>query len=280
MPTAPINGIDVAYETYGNGPPLVLAHGYVGTKEMWGQQVGPFSERYRVIVYDVRGHGETGAPSVDDPGYTIETIVDDQRALMDHLGIDDAYIGGLSLGGMIAMRFALAHPKRVRALLLCDTSAGMGMEGQFAANRVLLEGLVRTQGVATIMGNLYVQHVTGGVRPSRSELAPQLTDFVNRLQRMDPDGFLGVARAAGDATSVLDRLPEISAPVMILTGEHDFFRAASEEMYQRLPQARFVTIRNSAHGTCLWQPEAFTDAVLSFLSDVEAGRPVAGREER
>ena len=279
MPKAKVNGIEIAYEVYGEGFPLVLAHGYTASKEMWDSQTGPFSERYRVVVYDVRGHGESEAPPVDDPGYTIDTLVADQKALMAHLGIEQAFVGGLSLGGMIAMRFALTHPSAVRALLLCDTSPGMDTTGQWAANRLLMEGIVRSQGVGAVMRGLYAQRAAAeGL--NRSNLPAGVVAHVQRLERMTPDGFLGVARAAGEATSVLDRLHEISAPTLIITGKGDFFRGASEEMAKRLPGARFVVIDGASHGTCLWQPETFTATVLDFLADVEAARPVADQEVR
>lgn len=280
MPKAKVNGVELAYEVYGKGFPLVLAHGYLASKAMWDGQVGPFSERYRVVVYDVRGHGDSEALPVDDPGYAMETLVEDQRALMEHLGISEAYVGGLSLGGMIAMRFALTHPAMVRALLLCDTSAGMGMEGMWAQNRAVMEGIARSQGVGVLVRGLYAQHVAPGAGAKRPELSPPIRSFLDGLEKMNPDGFLGVGRAAGDAPSVLERLPEIAAPTLILTGEADFFRGASEEMHRKLPDARYVLIKDAAHGTCLWQPEHFTNAVLDFLADVDAGRPVAGSEER
>jgi pimeloyl-ACP methyl ester carboxylesterase len=269
----------MAYETYGEGVPLVLAHGYMATKEMWDAQVGPFMERYRVVVYDVRGHGESDVPDVDDAGYTMDTLVSDQKALMDHRGISEAYVGGLSLGGMIAMRFALTYPRMVRALLLCDTSPGMGLEGQWKANRAAMEALVRSQGVGQVMRGLYAQGAqTAKVKVD--SLPPGIVAFLERQNRMAADGFLGVARAAGDAPSVLERLGEITAPTLVLTGDSDFFRGASEEMRERIAGCRFVLINNSWHGTCLWQPEAFTSAVLDFLADVDAGRPVAGSEVR
>jgi pimeloyl-ACP methyl ester carboxylesterase len=280
MPKARLNGIDIAYETYGSGYPLVLAHGYTASKEMWDAQIGPLMEKYRVVVYDVRGHGDSGAPPVDDPGYTIETLVDDQRALMEHLGIEQAYVGGLSLGGMIAMRFALAHPEMTRALLLCDTSPGMGTEGQWSANRLVMEGIVRTQGVAAVVRGLYSQGVASGAISGPKELPPAVVAHVERLERITPDGFLGIAKAAGDATSVLDRLTEISCPVLIVTGDSDFFRGASEEMHKRLPDARFVMIEDSYHGTSMWQPEKFTAALLDFLAAVDAKQPVAASEVR
>jgi len=279
MPKANVNRIELAYEVYGDGFPLVLAHGYVASKEMWDAQIGPFMERYRVVVYDVRGHGESEAPPVDDPGYTLDMLVDDQKGLMDHLGIEQAYVGGLSLGGMIAMRFALTYPGAVRALLLCDTSPGMNTGGQWAANRAVMEGMVRTQGVMGVMRGLYTQGAQSmGLK--RENTPPGVADFVQRIERMPADGFLGVARAVGEAPSVLERLPEITAPTLILTGDSDFFRDASRQMQRRMPGARFVLINGSWHGTNLWQPEKFTSAVLDFLADVDAGKPVAGSEER
>lgn len=280
MPKAKVNGIELAYEVYGEGFPLVLAHGFMASKEMWDAQIGPFLERYRVVVYDVRGHGESEALPVDDAGYTMDTLVDDQKALMDHLGIQEAYVGGLSLGGMIAVRFALKYPQMLRSLLLCDTTAGMGTIGQWAQNRPLLESLVRSQGVAGAMRQVYAARIPAAGLPAVAELPAGIIAFAQRLNQMSLDGFLGIARAAGDQESVLDRLGEITAPTLILVGDGDFFRGAGEEMKSRLPEARFVLITDSLHGTCLWQPEKFTAAVLDFLAAVDEGRPVEGSEER
>jgi len=277
---AHLNGIDIAYETYGSGYPIVLAHGLAATKEMWDGQVPDFAGRYRVVVYDARGHGESDSPPVDDAGYTMDQLVDDQKALMDHLGIAEAYIGGLSLGGMIAMRFALKFPRSTRALMLFDTSPGMGTQGLWSANRAAMETLVRGQGVATMMRGLYAQGAKSLGVKSRTDVPSSIVAFLQRQQRLTPDGFLGITRAAGDAESVLERLPEITAPALIITGDSDFFREASEEMKRRMPHARFVMINRSWHGTNMWQPEKFTSSVLDFLSDIEANKPVAGEEVR
>jgi pimeloyl-ACP methyl ester carboxylesterase len=279
MPKANVNGIEIAYEVYGEGFPLVLAHGLTASKETWDAQIGPFMQRYRVVVYDVRGHGESEAPPVDDPGYTLDTLVDDLKALLDRLGIEQAYVGGLSLGGMIAMRFALKYANALRALLLCDTSPGMNTEGQWAANRAVMEGIVRSQGVMGVMRGLYTQSAQASGL-SRTNMPASVVALVQRLDRLTPDGFLGIARAVGEAPSVLERLGEISAPTMILTGDSDFFRPASEEMRKRMPRSRFVLMNGSPHGSNLWQPEKFTSAVLDFLADVDAGKPVEGSEER
>ena len=280
MPTAKVNGIELAYDVYGDGLPLVLAHGFTATKEMWDGQIGPFSEKYRVIVYDARGHGESEAPPAGDAGYTLDTFVDDQRALMEHLGIAQAYVGGLSMGGMIAMRFALKHPQMTRALLLLDTAAGLGAMGEHMANREAMAATVASQGVAATMRGLHAQRAEamGMARPE--DLPSGVQAHIERLDRMSVDGFLGAGRALGEQESVLERLSEIGSPTLILVGDQDPLRGPSEQMKERMPDARYTLIKGSTHGTCLWQPEVFTSAVLDFLGEVDAGRPVAGSEER
>jgi pimeloyl-ACP methyl ester carboxylesterase len=214
----------------------------------------------------------------------METLVEDQRALMDHLGIEQAYVGGLSMGGSIAMRFALTYPRRVRALLLFDTSAGHTPAGeemrrQWQTNHDLIASFIRSTGVAQTLRNLYAQRVqTPGT--GATEAPPEVQAFMARMHDLSPDGFLGAGRALWEQDSVLDRLPEVTAPTLILVGDMDFLLEPSRAMHEKLPSARFSLIRGSGHGTAMWQPAKFTSAVLDFLADVEAGRPVAGSEER
>ena len=127
MPIARLNGIDINYEVHGEGTPFVLTHGYTSSLDTWREQVQPFSATYRFVIYDTRGHGKTTAPADMEQYSLARDYVADKLALMDHLGIEQAYVGGLSMGGMIAQEFALQHPERVKALLLFDTGPGMGM---------------------------------------------------------------------------------------------------------------------------------------------------------
>jgi 3-oxoadipate enol-lactonase len=285
MPKARVNGIALAYEVHGEGEPLILAHGFTAARGMWDSQIGSFSQKYRVVVYDARGHGESDAPPADDPGYTIDTYVDDQRALMEHLGIEEAYIGGLSMGGMVAMRFALNHPRMTRALLLCDTAAGTAtadgpQRELLEEQRKALESLVRSRGVAAVVGSNFLQTAKEMGISRREDLPESVQHRIGLLEQMTADGFLGAGRALAEQEAVLERLSEITAPTLILVGDKDGLRGPSEQMKERLPAARFVIIQNSIHGTCYWQPEMFTNAVLDFLRDVHAGGQVAGREER
>src|ERR1700758_568033 len=123
MPKLERDGVAIHYEVSGQGPTLLLTHGYSGTGGMWAGQVEPFSKHYHLITWDMRGHGRTDYP--EDPGaYSEAATVADMAALLDAAGAENAIIGGLSLGGYMSLAFHLAHPERVRALLIIDTGPG------------------------------------------------------------------------------------------------------------------------------------------------------------
>src|SRR5712691_6948834 len=120
MTTIDSDGDSINYESHGAGPALLLSHGYVATSRMWDGQVAAFADRYRVILWDMRGHGQSGDPS--DPAlYSQALTVGDMAAVLDASGEERAIIGGLSLGGVMSLAFQLAYPERVRALMLFDT---------------------------------------------------------------------------------------------------------------------------------------------------------------
>ena len=117
MPTVRINDVNVYYESHGKGFPLVFAYGLGGNTGMWDGQIDAFAQHYRFIVWDPRGHGKSESPPVRKQ-YGQQISAEDLYELLNHLGIEKAYVGGLSMGGGIATRFAVIHPERVAALLL------------------------------------------------------------------------------------------------------------------------------------------------------------------
>src|SRR3989449_9466727 len=120
MPTARVNGVSLYYEVAGRGAPLVLVHGFACGIRSWDPQVRALSRYRRVIAYDVRGHGLSDAPP-EAAAYSQATSVADLHALLAYLKIGRAVVGGLSMGGNIALNFALAHPAMVSALIVADT---------------------------------------------------------------------------------------------------------------------------------------------------------------
>lgn len=246
---------------------------------MWAAQIDALSARYRLVLYDARGHGRSEAPAAPEQ-YSMDRYVDDLRALLDHLRLEQAFIGGLSMGGMVALQFALTYQQRVRALLLCDTSASYrfiadtGEQERWDEFRNRLEALARDGGMEAVM-RATAENAARALEPG--EAFPEgVARHLENLARMDVRGYLGSVRALRERPDLEDRLGEIRVPTLVVAGEHDIFLVPSIAMHDSIAGSRFVLVRGSWHGTCVWQPAAFNAAVLAFLADVEAGRPVAG----
>src|SRR5437899_2793672 len=123
MPKLDRDGVKIHYEVHGTGPTLLLSHGYSSTARMWDGQIAALKDRYQVIVWDMRGHGESDYPK-DQSLYSEALTVGDMKALLDHVGAKKAIVAGLSLGGYMSLAFNASHPDRVRALMLFDTGPG------------------------------------------------------------------------------------------------------------------------------------------------------------
>jgi len=128
MPTIRLHDVNIYYESHGSGFPLVLTYGLGGNTCMWAGQVGAFASNYRLIVWDPCGHGKSESPQYPKQ-YGTQMAAEHLHRLLNHLDIKRAYVGGLSMGGGIAARFAMAHPERVAALLLFDRRRRQGFRG-------------------------------------------------------------------------------------------------------------------------------------------------------
>jgi pimeloyl-ACP methyl ester carboxylesterase len=236
MAHAPLNGIEVEYEVTGTGPAVLLSHGYGETRRMWDGQHGALGARYRLITWDMRGHGGTGGG--DDPAqYSLDTTVADIRALLHHAGEERAVIGGLSLGGYVSLAFWGAHPEMVRALVICDSGPGFrNAEARAAWNQRAFE---RAAG----------------------------------LQARGQHGLAHAARGmlAQTDARVIDLLPSIRVPTLIVLGDKDEpFIAPCEYMAKKIPGARLEIVRGAGHVSNVDQPEAFNRVVLDFLDGLPA----------
>jgi len=146
MATFSANGVNLFYEETGEGFPLILSHEFAGNYESWDPQVNFFARRYRVITYSARGYPPSDVPE-DPDAYSQDIVVQDLYLLLQHLGIKEAYIGGLSMGGTVALNFAIAHPEMCRGIIVA--SAGSGSDdreaflssAQVVADRLLTEGM-------------------------------------------------------------------------------------------------------------------------------------------
>jgi pimeloyl-ACP methyl ester carboxylesterase len=253
MPTAQLNGVEIYYEDHGSGYPVVMTHGYSSTSAMWQGQVGPLTERYRLITWDMRGHGGTDSPA-EQSAYSEAHTVEDMAALLRHLGIEQAVIGGLSLGGYMSLAFNLVHPEMVKALILCDTGPGYrNPKGREAWNETAFKRAERfeEQGLEALGRSPEVEAV--------------------RNRHRSAEGLAKSARGmlAQFDSRVIDSLEGITVPTLIIVGANDTpFLAGTDYMANKIPNARKVVIPDAGHAANIDQPEAFNRAVLEFLNDV------------
>ncbi|MEH2530431.1 pimeloyl-ACP methyl ester carboxylesterase [Bradyrhizobium sp. AZCC 1588] len=257
MPTIDRDGVRIYYEVHGSGPPLLLTHGYSSTSGMWQGQIAALSKHHKLVLWDMRGHGQSDYPS-DPAAYGEALTVADMAALLDAVGADKAIVGGLSLGGYMSLAFYRAHPERVRALLIIDTGPGFKKdEAREAWNKRAYD-----------TGDRFEREGLEVLKSASRERSS--------VTHRDPSGLARAARGMltqRDAR-VIESLPDIKVPSLIVVGADDTpFLAASDYMAAKIPGAQKVVIPAAGHAVNIDQPQAFIDAVLPFLDSLDAKAP-------
>ena len=260
MPTIAVNNIRLRYETWGDGPPLVMLHGLGSCADDWVFQLPDLGRHFRCLPLDLRGHGLSDKP----PGpYSMALFAADVAALLTALQIGPAHVLGLSLGGMVAQQLALVQPDLVRSLVLINT-----MPGPWPPTRDMLgAGWRRLSALAARSGDMSVTaaQVARNLFPQEDQRM-LYNHTVRRMAANDPRAYRHSLRAImrfwpGRA------LRRVACPALILAGTLDTVAPMvyKERLRRLLPQARFVTIANSRHASNLDQPDVVNQAILDFL---------------
>ena len=252
MPGIDRDGVKIYYEVHGEGPSLLLTHGYSSTSAMWHGQVEALARDHKVILWDMRGHGQSGYP--DDPAaYSEALTVGDMAAILDAVGAERAIIGGLSLGGYMSLAFARAHPKRVRALLIIDTGPGFKKDDA----REAWNARALTTADKFDRAGLDVLHAATRERATASHRNARGLALAARGMLTQRDA------------RVIELLPDIKVPSLVVVGADDApFLAASDYMATKIPGAQKVVIPAAGHAVNIDQPKAFIDAVTPFLKNL------------
>ena len=237
------DGVRISWSQQGvDEPTLLLVHGYTGGQEDWNPVISALAKHRRVITYDHRGHGASGH-ATDASAYTFDRLLTDLVAMVDDLQLDNFDLLGHSMGGVVAMRFALAHPERLRSLVLMDT--GAAPSGQLP--RDVLDPLVvagREHGMAHVA--TWIGH-------------PQRTT-------MDVEAFAGFADELERYPSMLAALAGLRLPVTVIVGENDTgLRDAAMALATTIPQARLEVIPDAGHSPQEDNPAAWLAAVEAHL---------------
>ncbi|SKA11771.1 Pimeloyl-ACP methyl ester carboxylesterase [Enhydrobacter aerosaccus] len=249
------DGVKIHYEIHGppRGPALLLSHGYSSTSRMWDGQVAALKDRYRVIVWDMRGHGESDYPA-DQSLYSEALTVGDMLALLDLDGAQKAIVAGLSLGGYMSLAFHASHPDRVRALMLFDTGPGFKKD----------EARAKWNETA---------HKRAAAFDTNGLAALNTSDEVKIVRHRDASGLARAARGmlAQQNDRVIQSLDTIAVPTLVLVGANDTnFLAATNYMAAKIKGSTKVVIPDAGHAANLHQPALFNQAVEAFLAKLPA----------
>ena len=253
MATLDRDGVAIHYEVHGRGPAILLSHGYSATCRMWDGQIEALQDRYQLIVWDMRGHGQSDYPN-DPAAYSEAATVGDMVAILRVCGVQRAVIGGLSLGGYMSLAFHRAYPAMTRALMIFDTGPGF----RKADSREAWNQRARQR---------------ADDLDARGLAALGSSDEVRMSQHRDASGLAHAARGmlTQRDDSVIASLDSVTVPSLVLVGSNDTnFLAATDYMARKMPGARKVVIEGAGHAANLHQPAAFNQAMESFLAGLPA----------
>jgi pimeloyl-ACP methyl ester carboxylesterase len=247
------DGVEIYYEIHGDAhkPTILLSHGYSATSAMWRSQIPVLSNDYQVIVWDMRGHGASASPS-DQTLYSEAHTVEDMAALLTHAGVDQAIVGGLSLGGYMSLAFHATHPERCTALMLFDTGPGYKSdEGRAAWNETAEQRAVA-----------FEEHGFAALGESEE---------VRTAQHASAAGLALAARGmlAQVNDRVIQSLPSIEVKTLVLVGaQDDPFVIPTNYMAGKISGSSKVVIEDAGHASNIDQPAAFNQAVVQFLNNL------------
>lgn len=261
MPTAHLNGIDVTYtDSGGDGPAILFSHGFLMDHTMFDPQVAEFSGSHRCVTWDARGFGGT---RVTEP-FSYWDSADDAVALLDHLGIDRAVFVGMSQGGFMSLRAALAHPARVAGVVLIDSAADVDDEATITEYREMID--VFTEGADEQREAVY--QVVAGLILGTDELA---ATWIPKWRRLDPEQLGLAGHALLDRDDITSRLASIECPLLAVHGTADT-AITIDRAHALVPIARdhrgVVAVEGAAHAPNLSHPDQVNRAIADFLASL------------
>lgn len=258
MPSLRSNNINLHYEISGEGQPLLFIHGLGSSARDWELQVAEFSRSYRVITFDLRGHGRSDKPAGP---YSLPMFAADTAGLLRSLDVESAHVVGLSLGGGVAFQLAVDFPGLLRTMVIVNSAPELVV--RTFKDRI---GVWQRFVIVKLLGMHRMGEVLAKRLFPKIEHAPLQATFVERWAENDPRAYQDAMRAM-IGWSVTEKLGSIKCPTLILAADQDYTPVALKQAYTKLiPNAQLVVIPDSRHATPVEQPEKFNNVLMEFLA--------------
>jgi pimeloyl-ACP methyl ester carboxylesterase len=257
-----VNQADIAYDDHGIGLPVIFLHAFPLNRTMWSDLMPALlnEQRFRLVALDWRGFGES---EINTNRSTMELLADDVAALMDALGMQQAVLCALSMGGYVAFAFLRKYPERVRGLILADTRPGAdSAEGK--TNREKVARLAEEQGSGAIADLQIPNLLSNDTRQHHPDVEARVREMINAAT---PSGIAAASRGMAARIDSSDQLSRIGCPTLVLVGEHDGLTppTVARDYATGIPGAHFAVIPQAGHLSNLEQPSAFLQVVREFL---------------
>jgi len=254
-----INDAQIYYEDLGKGDCVILIHGFAMDRRIWDMQFGVFAQQFRVVRYDLRGFGKSDLPKAQ------YSTLDDLRVMMDRLDIEKACVIGISLGGSLAVEFALTCPDRITGLVLAgSTLRGYPYSDDYVKEFLYYRKIARREGIAVAQSESLSNPLLRSIAKK-----PALFEPVETMIR-DYSGFHWLTHDPHRVfyPPAIERLSEITCPVQIIFGQHDIpdLQGVADRLIREINHARSVMIPDVGHIVNMEAPEQFNRVVLDFLS--------------
>jgi len=248
--------------TSGAGTPLVLLHAFPLDGRMWAPQVEALAGHYQVIVPDLRGFGAARDQAVEQAG--MDLLADDVARLLDDRGLDRVVLGGLSLGGYVALALMRRHAERVSGLVLLDTKATSDSD-QAREDRLKMAERVLAEGNGFVPEAMLPKLLGETSREHRPELVSKVAALI---REQPPAAIAGAQRGMAARPDTTDVLASIGVPTLVVTGEEDAVAGpeVGRDLAAGIPGARFLLVEEAGHLSNLEQPEIVNEALLDFLA--------------
>ena len=274
MPTLPVDDGTLWYDEQGSGPPLVCIHGGWQDSDAWDDQVERFADDYRVIRFDIRGHGQTGA--TDMRRYSIDAFVDDLERLLVHLEVDRPIFAGISIGGMIIQEYLDRHPDGARAAVIGGPVQSMPPVDIPPQVKPFMSPLPAISGVVNTVGTRATfQWLLASIRATIGDtwltVDPQVReDALETIAEIPSAEYTKIFRAIYEF--VPPDLSDVQTPTLVLSGDHEAppVKVQGKRLAATLPRGSYTEIPDAGHLVNQDNPDAFDEAVATFLAEVEA----------